>query len=70
MTWILSLIVPVVIVVQKIAVLRWNLYKSIEFKWSLVDTKLRTKVSFGGVLDTAGYNVPSRFIFPPQLFEA
>ena len=53
MTWILSLIVPVVIVVQKIAILRWNLYKSIEFEWSLVDTKLRAKVSFGGVLDSS-----------------
>ena len=51
MTWILSLIVPVVIVVQKIAILRWKIYKSIEFEWSLVDTKLRAKVSFGGVLD-------------------
>ena len=53
MTWILSLIVPVVIVVQKIEILRWNLYKSIEFEWSLVDTKLRAKVSFGGVLDSS-----------------
>ena len=53
MTWILSLIVPVVIVVQKIAILRWNLYKSIEFEWSLFDTKLRAKVSFGGVLDSS-----------------
>ena len=44
---------PVVIVVQKIAILRWNLYKSIEFEWSLVDTKLRAKVSFGGVLDSS-----------------
>ena len=51
--WILSLIAPVVIVVQKIAILRWNLYKSIEFEWSLVDTKLRAKVSFGGVLDSS-----------------
>ena len=55
MTWILSLIVPVVIVVQKIAILRWNLYKSIEFEWSqsVGWTELGTKVSFGGVLDSS-----------------
>ena len=46
-------LVAVVIVVQQIAILRWNLYKSIEFEWSLVDTKLRAKVSFGGVLDSS-----------------
>ena len=44
---------PIVIVVQNIAILRWKIYKSIEFEWSLVDTKLRAKVSFGGVSDSS-----------------